>query len=154
MAKKSTAADAQLILQLYDLRREAEMRKARNWWFVQFWPKNADDFMKVAFTPGSQENNWMRQVSGYWSMAASFVLQGALSSDLFLQPAVSGEMFILFAKVHPFLKELREKAGDPEMFGTIEKVIMNSKYGRERFKFMLKRVEVMRERMAGAKAAD
>lgn len=154
MAKKSTATDAQLILQLYDLRREAEMRKARNWWFVQFWPKNADDFMKIAFTLGSSENNWLRQVSGYWSMAASFVLQGALNSDLFLQPAVSGEMFILFAKVHPFLKELREKAGDPEMFATIEKVIMGSKYGRERFKFMLKRVEMMRERMAGAKAAD
>jgi hypothetical protein len=154
MAKKATATDAQLILQLYDLRREGEMRKARNWWFVQFWPKNADDFMKVAFNPGSPENNWLRQVSGYWAMAASFVLHGALSSDLFLQPAVSGEMFIVFAKVHPFLKDLREKAGDPEMFGTIEKVIMSSKYGRERFKFMLKRVEMMRERMAGSKAAD
>jgi hypothetical protein len=154
MAKKPTASDAQLILQLYDLRREAEMRKARNWWFVQFWPKTADDFMKIAFASGSQENNWLRQVSGYWSMAASFVLHGALSEELFLQPAVSGEMFIVFAKVHPFLKELREKAGDPHMFGVIEKVIMRSKFGRERLKFMLKRVETMRERVASAKAAD
>jgi hypothetical protein len=153
MAKKPTASDAQLILQLYDLRREAEMRKARNWWFTTFWPRSADDFMKIAFTPGSQENNWLRQVTGYWSMAASFVLHGALNADLFLQPAVSGEMFILFAKVHPFLKELREKAGDPEMLGTIEKVIMGSKYGRERLKFMLKRVETMREKMAIAKAS-
>ena len=153
MAKKPTAMDAQLILQLYDLRREAEMRKARNWWVTQFWPKNADDFMKVAFALGSQENNWLRQVAGYWSMAASFVLHGALSSDLFLQPAVSGEMFIVLAKVHPFLKELREKAGDPEMFGTVEKVITGSKYGRERLKFMLKRVEMMREKMATAKAS-
>jgi hypothetical protein len=153
MAKKPTASDAQLILQLYDLRREAEMRKARAWWFTQFWPKNADDFMKVAFTPGSQENNWLRQVSGYWSMAASFVLHGALNAELFLQPSVSGEMFIVFAKVHPFLKELREKAGDPEMFGIIEKVINSSKFGRERLKFMIKRVENMRERMAPAKAS-
>ncbi|MFY9908282.1 MAG: hypothetical protein WAK56_00490, partial [Candidatus Sulfotelmatobacter sp.] len=126
MAKKATATDAQLILQLYDLRREAEMRKARNWWFVSFWPRNADDFMKIAFAPGSQENNWLRQVSGYWSMAASFVLQGALNAELFLQPAVSGEMFIVFAKVHPFLKELRQKAGDPQMFSTIEQVINSS----------------------------
>jgi len=148
MAKKATAADAQLIMQLYDLRREAEMRKARNWWFTTFWPRSADDFMKVASTPGSPENNWLRQVSGYWSMAASFVLQGALNAELFLQPAVSGEMFIVFAKVFPFLKELREKAGDPQMFGTIEKVINGSKYGRERFKFMLKRVEMMGEKMA------
>jgi hypothetical protein len=153
MPKKPTAADAQLILQLYDLRREAEMRKARSWWFVQFWPRNADDFMKVAQVPGTPENNWLRQVSGYWSMAASFVLHGALNSDLFLQPAVSGEMFIVFAKVYPFLKELREKTGDAQMFGTIEKVIMGPKFGRERFKFMAKRVETMREKMASAKAS-
>lgn len=147
MPKRPTAADAQLILQLYDLRREAEMRKARSWWFTGFWPRNADDFMKTVSTPGTTENNWLRQVTGYWSMAASFVLHGALNAELFLQPAVSGEMFIVFAKVHPFLKDLREKSGDPHMFGTIEKVIMSSKYGRERFKFMLKRVEVMREKM-------
>jgi hypothetical protein len=153
MAKKSTANDAHLILELYDLRREAEMRKARNWWFTGFWPRSADDFMKIAFTPGSQENNWLRQVTGYWSMAASFVLHGALSAELFLQPAVSGEMFIVFAKVQPFLKELREKAGDPEIFGNIEKVIMSSKYGRERLKFMLKRVEMMREKATAGKSS-
>ena len=153
MAKKATATDAQLIMQLYDLRREAEMRKARSWWFTGFWPKTADDFMKVSSTPGSPENNWLRQVAGYWSMAASFVLHGALNAELFLQPAVSGEMFIVFAKVQPFLKELREKAGDPQMFGNIEKVIMGSKYGRERLKFMSKRVETMREKMASAKAS-
>ena len=147
MPKKPTAADAQLILQLYDLRREAEMRKARSWWFTGFWPRSADDFLKIVSTPGTTENNWLRQVTGYWSMAASFVLHGALNADLFLQPAVSGEMFIVFAKVHPFLRDLRETSGDPHMFGTIEKVIMSSKYGRERFKFMLKRVEVMREKM-------
>jgi hypothetical protein len=151
MSKKATATDAQLIMQLYDLRREAEMRKARNWWVTSFWPSSADDFMKVAFTMGSQENNWLRQVSGYWSMAASFVLQGALNTDLFLQPAVSGEMFIVFAKVYPFLKELREKTGDPHMFSAIEKVINSSKFGRERFKFMLKRVESMREKLAPGK---
>jgi hypothetical protein len=153
MAKKATASDAHLILKLYDLRREAEMRKARSWWFTGFWPKTADDFMKIASTPGTSENNWLRQVTGYWSMAAAFVLQGALNAELFLQPAVSGEMFIVFAKVQPFLKELREKAGDPHMFGTIEKVIMGSKYGRERLKFMLKRVEMMREKMVAAKAS-
>lgn len=153
MSKKATASDAQLIMQLYDLRREAEMRKARAWWFTGFWPMTADDFIKVSFTPGSPENNWLRQVTGYWSMAASFVLHGALNAELFLQPAVSGEMFIVFAKVQPFLKELREKAGDPHMFANIEKVIMSSKYGRERLKFMLKRVETMREKIMSAKAS-
>jgi hypothetical protein len=152
MSKKPTAADAQLILQLYDLRREPEMRKARNWWGVEFWPQSADDFMKIVGAMGSQENNWLRQVGGYWSMAASFVLQGALNEELFIQPAVSGEMFFVFAKVHPFLKELREKIGDPQLFGNIEKVITKSKFGRERLKFTLKRIEMQREKRA-AKAS-
>jgi hypothetical protein len=146
MAKKATAADAQLILKLYDLRREAEMRKARSWWLGEFWPQNAEDFMKVSGNMGSQENNWLRQVSGYWSMAASLVLQGALNEGLFIQPAVSGEMYFLLAKVHPFLKDLREKLGDPHFFGNIEKLIMNSKFGRDRLKFTLKRVEAVRQK--------
>jgi hypothetical protein len=153
VSKKATATDAQLIMQLYDLRREAEMRKARNWWVTGFWPESVDDILKVAWAMGSQENNWLRQVGGYWSMAASFVLHGALNEDLFLQPAVSGEMFFVYAKVQPFLKELREKMGDPQMFGNIEKVITGSKFGRERLKFTLKRVEMMREKRAAAKAS-
>jgi hypothetical protein len=146
MAKKPTTADAHLILELYDLRREAEMRKARSWWVGEFWPQNTEDFMKVAGAAGTPENNWLRQVSGYWSMAAAFVLHGALNEELFIQPAVSGEMFFLFAKVHPFIKDLREKMGDPHMFANIEKVITNSKFGRERLKLTQKRVEAMREK--------
>ena len=151
MAKKPTASDANLILELYDLRREAEMRKARNWWGADFFPQSADDVMNVAFTMGSQENNWFRQVAGYWNMAASFVLLGALHEGLFLQPSVSGEMFLIFAKIHPFLKELREKIGDPHFFLNIEKVITRTKWGRDRLQFMLKRVEMMRQRRAGHK---
>src|SRR6478609_11570399 len=98
MSKKATAADAQLIVQLYDLRREAEMRKARNWWAGEFFPQSADDFLKVAWAMGTQENNWLRQVGGYWGLAASFVLQGALREELFLRPSCSGEMFVMFAK--------------------------------------------------------
>ena len=65
MAKKASATDAQLILKLYELRREAEMRKARHWMLVEFSPRSADDFLKVAFALGAQENNWFRQVWGY-----------------------------------------------------------------------------------------
>jgi hypothetical protein len=153
MPKKPTAMDAQLILHLYDLRREPEMRKARNWWLTQFWPAGAEDFIQIASNMGSQENNWLRQVGGYWSMAASFALNGALNPDLFLQPAVSGEMYFLLAKILPFLKEIREKMGDPHMFANIEKLINSTKFGRERLKFTLKRVEALREKRAAAKAS-
>jgi len=147
MPKKASSRDAQLILQLYDLRREAEMRKAREWWATDFWPNHADDFLKVAWAPGTQENRWIRQVAGYWGIAASFVLQGALDEDLFLVPGFSGEMFIMFAKLYPFMEELREKLGDPEAFLDIEKVVMRTKWGRERLKFLLKRLETWRERL-------
>ncbi len=153
MSKKPTSADAQLILQLYDLRREAEMRKARNWWVVSFWPQTADDFVRVANALGSQENNWLRQVGGYWDMAAALVLHGTISPDLFVEGGVSGEMFFIYAKIQPILKELREKMSSPGLFGNVEKVIMGSKAGRERLKVTAARVEARRKAMAQAKSA-
>ena len=145
MPKKATVADGQLLLQFYDLRREAEIRKARHWWLFEFSPRSADDFLKVAYAAGTQENNWLRQASSYWSMAAALVLNGVMNEELFLRPSFSGEMFAIFAKVHPFLPELREKVGDPELFLDMEKVINKTKWGRERLKFVLKRIEMMRE---------
>jgi len=153
MAKKPTAADAQLILQLYDLRREAEMRKARDWWVREFDPQNADDFLKVAWALGTQENAWLRQVSGYWGIVASFVVQGVLNEDLFLQPGFSGEMFVIYAKICPFIKELREKLNDPEVFLNVERAITHSKWGRNRLQFMIKRIAAMRQKFAERKAS-
>jgi len=150
MAKKATIADAQLIVQLYDLRRESEMRKARSWWAGEFFPQNADDFLKVAWAMGTQENAWLRQVSGYWGMVASFVNQGALNEQLFLAPGFSGEMFLIYAKIHPFLKELRAKLNDPSAFKELETAVTRTKWGRDRLQFMIKRVATMRERFANA----
>jgi hypothetical protein len=82
---------------------------------------------------GTQENNWLRQVSGYWEMAASLAVHGAVSQELFLEPSFSGEMFFLFAKVNPFLKELREKAS-PTMLRNVEQLIKSTKPSREFFK--------------------
>lgn len=139
MPKKADHADAELILKLYDLRREPELRKARNWWVTNFWPETADEVLKIGQALGTQENAWLRQVAGYWEMAASFVLHGIINQDLFLEGSFSGEMFFLFAKVHPFLKELREKMNAPGMFGNVEKVIMSSKSTRERLKALEER---------------
>jgi hypothetical protein len=149
MSKKATVADAQLIAQLYDLRREPEMRKARNWW-VQFDPQCADDFLKVAWALGTQENAWLRQVGGYWGMVASFVNSGALNEQLFLAPGFSGELFLIYSKIHPFMKDLRQKLNDPHAFKEIETALTRTKWGRDRLQFMIKRVETMRERMKAA----
>jgi len=150
MPKKPTTADAQLIVQLYDIRREAEMRKARSWWAGEFFPQSADDFLKIAWAMNTQENNWLRQVGGYWGMVASFVNSGALNEELFLAPGFSGEMFLIYAKIHPFVKELREKLNDPNAFKDVEKAVTRTKWGRDRLQFMIKRVETMRQKRNAA----
>ena len=88
----------------------------------------------------------MRQVGGYWGIVASFVLSGVLNEELFLAPPFSGEMFLIYAKIHPYIKEIREKMGDPNVFLSIEKALTRTKWGRDRLQFTMKRVETMRER--------
>jgi hypothetical protein len=102
---------------------------------------------------GTQENAWLRQVGGYWGIVASFVLQGVLNEDLFLQPGFSGELFLIYAKIHPFLKELRERLNDPEAFINLERVVTRTKWGRDRLQFMIKRVEIMRQKRADLKVS-
>lgn len=144
MPKKPTVDDARLILELYDLKREPEMRKARQWWLTSFWPKDADEYVKVAMAAGTQENNWLRQVISYWGIAASFVENGLLNEKLFFTTAFCGELFFIFAKVRPLLPELREKTKNPELMLGLEKLIMGSKLGRERFAKVEPRVQMMR----------
>jgi len=145
MPKKPTIDDARLILELYDLRRELELRKARQWWLITFWPKSADDFVKVATAMGSEENNWLRQVGSYWGIAVSFVLNGVVSEKLFFQLSFCGELYFIFAKVRPFLRELREKMNNPELLLNIEKAIRGSKIARAQFEKVEARVAAMRQ---------
>jgi hypothetical protein len=123
------------------------MRKARAW-FAGWWPHEAHDIVRVVNGADPQENAWFRQVSGYWEMAASFVLRGVLNEELFFDSG--GELWFILAKVHPFLKEVREKTGNSYLFQRIEKVASRTKEGRERLQIMLKRAEA--RRAAAAKA--
>ena len=140
MPKKPTAEDAKIIMRLYDLRREPEMRKARAW-FGSFVPRSADEVIQVIKGVPPQENAWFRQVSSYWDMAASFVLHGALNEKLFVDNG--GEMFFVLGKVYPFLKEIREKTKTPYL-QRVEKVATGSKDARERLQMMVKRAEARR----------
>jgi hypothetical protein len=144
MAKKPTVEEARLILELYNLRREPEMRKARQWWVAQFWPKDADDYVKIGMTMGTDENNWMRQVLSYWGIALSFVANGVLSEKLFFEPAFCGELYFIYAKVRPLLKDLREKTKNPEFLLAFEKAIQGSKLARTQFAKLESRVQAMR----------
>jgi hypothetical protein len=147
MAKKPTAADAELILKLYDLRREPELRKARKW-FGGFWPQSVDEVLAIANAFSIPENAWFRQVLGYWDMAASFVLRGALNEDLFFDSGA--ELWFTFAKLSPYLKEMRVKMKSPQFLQRLEKMATRTKDGRERLKAMEARAENFRK--ASAKA--
>jgi hypothetical protein len=149
MSSNLTATDAQVILQLYDLRREAELRKARQWWTQKFWPENYQDYTKVSSAFGTQENNWLRQVMGYWEMAASLANHGAVSPELFLEPSFCGEMFLVFAKLKPFLGDLREKAS-PSFFSNVEKLINSSEKSRKFLERTELNVANMKNRAAAA----
>lgn len=144
MPTKPDYDDARLILELYDLRREPEMRKARQWWLTTFWPKDVDDYMKVVVAAGTPENNWLRQVLSYWGIVAMFVNNGILNEKLFLEPSFSGELYFILAKVKPFLKDLRERTKNPHMLVNVEKAVLGSKAGREMFAQMEPRIQAMR----------
>ena len=116
---KATPADADTVLKLYELRRESVMREARGW-FLNFWPKSAQDVIDVQSAFASKENAYFRQVVSYWEMSASLVLRGAVDPDLFMD--WSGEMVFVFAKLYPFIKEIRE-AINPGFWLKVETVI-------------------------------
>jgi hypothetical protein len=148
MANSATAEDAKIVMQLYDLRREAEMRKARAW-YAGWWPSSAEEVMQVINGANPQENAWFRQVNGYWDMAASFVDRGVLNEELFFDSG--GEMWFVLSKLQPFLKEVREKANIPHGFVRVETLATRTQQGRERLAMFLKRAEA--RRAAKAKTA-
>ncbi len=148
MSNQPTTHDADLIVKLYDLRREAEMRRARNWWLTQFWPESADEILKIANALGTQENNWLRQVGGYWEMAASMAVRGAVNQELFLEPGFSGEMFFFFGKIQPFLETMREKLQNPRIFRNVETLIMSSEDARLLLKQTKDRIAARRNALA------
>jgi hypothetical protein len=142
MPTQATSTDAQLILQLYDLRRESEMRKARAWFAATFSPQTYEDINKTIAGP-AQESAWFRQVLGYWEMAASLVNHGALNEELFFD--ASGEMWFLLAKIQPFLQEYREKTNNPNAFKIVEGLATKTEAGRKRLEHMVKMHEARRK---------
>ena len=143
----SKVESADLILKLYDLRREETMRKARDWFFT-FNPTSSEDYMATMMNP--EVGGYLRMVSSYWDMAASFVNHGAIDADMFNETA--GEHFMVFAKIEPFLAELREMWQNPTAFQHLEKTIMGSPQGAERLAKTQEWLKSMAEKMSGASA--
>ncbi len=118
MPSQPTYDDANLILRLYELRREAKMREARNWFFANFKCKTMADFSQLC-PPGSETNAYFRQVASYWDMAGSFVNAGVLNADLFF--ANTREAIFVWERVKPVISEIRAAFKDPNYMGNLEK---------------------------------
>lgn len=111
---------AQLILKLFELRRDPLLREARNWFIREFHPQSIEDVKKVIAGPNNPK---YRMVIGYWDMACSMVTHGAIDRQMFLD--ANGEIFATFAKIHPILKELREMAPLPGVAKHIEQLVLS-----------------------------
>lgn len=115
----SKAESAELILKLYELRREEKMREARMW-FVGFFPESGQDVAMAMISPETSAH--YRMVSSYWDMAASLVNHGAIDEEMFND--TSGEAMIVFSKIQPHLAEVREIMGNPGYMKNLEALIM------------------------------
>jgi len=140
----SKVESADLILKLYDLRRETVMREARNWVFG-FNPTSAGEIMQTMM---SEKGAYLRMVTSYWDMAAAFVNHGAIDAEMFKDTA--GEHIMVFAKIEPYLNELRETFDSPDMFKHLEKVIMDMPNGKER----VQKTQEWLKSLAGARAEE
>lgn len=123
MAKAPTPTgtydDVNLILRLYEMRRESRLREARAWFTAKFHVKTMEE-MRALCPPGSAEEASMRMVVSYWDMAASFIAGGVLGPELFFE---SGrELLIAWIRVSPIVEEIRQTFGDPFVWHNLEKV--------------------------------
>ena len=116
---KATCEQANLLLKLYDLRREPRMRQARAWFFVNFDAKTAEE-MDKKYPSGSDENASVRMVVSYWEMAASFVNRGLIEEELFFEN--SGEGRIIWNRVKELVPSLRAARNNPRMWQNLEKL--------------------------------
>lgn len=112
----ATTADAEVMMKLYDLRREESLRRARRFMVFDFNPKTLEELRAVSRDTKSDKNVFWRQTLGYWEMAASLALRGAVDPDLFLDS--SGEGILLYAKFHHFHEETEKQSGNPFMRNT------------------------------------
>jgi hypothetical protein len=130
----SKQQDADLILKLYDLRREPVMREARNWLFT-FNPTSVQDVIDVLL---SEHSGHYRMVISYWDMAAALVNNGAIDETLFNE--TNGEHIFVYAKIQPVINEIRTLFGSPDFLLNLETLV-------KRIPNIDEKITIMRERM-------
>jgi hypothetical protein len=145
----ATPQDADLIIKLYDLRREKTMRRARKFFISEFFPKGIDDVKALfADTKHPEYNAYFRQMTSYWEMVAAMVNHGAIDRDLFFD--ANGEFFAVWAKIGDFISDLRGAFG-PHFLINLEKLIATHPHREERLRMMKERFRGMAAQQAEAR---
>jgi len=135
-------ADADLILRLYEIRREPVMREARNWFF-SFNPTSASEYLATMM---GEHSGHARMVVSYWDMAASLVNNGAIDEQMFND--ANGEHLFIFAKIEPILEELRQAMNQPDMLRHFETLVRRIPNNQEKLAAMRERIKMIQAMMA------
>jgi hypothetical protein len=114
------AQAAGVLLKLYELRTEPALREARAWFIFEFHPTSAAEVLRAWLGPGHLSAPY-RMVASYWDMAASLVTQGAIPAAMFND--ANTEHFVVFAKLRPYLEEVRASARYPGYLASLERVV-------------------------------
>ncbi len=120
--------DTLAIIELYALRRDEAMRRARAWYFTEFNPESAADIVKLMLS-GQQPSAAYRMVTSYWDMAASLVNNGGIDEQMFLE--ANTEHIGIFARVEPFIAEVREVFGEQNYLAHLETLVLKIPNARE-----------------------
>lgn len=115
--------DVLAILKLYELRGEALMREARAWFFTEFTPRSGKEIVRLMLS-GQKQSAFYRMVASHWETAASFVNNGGIDERLFLEG--NSEHVVVYARLQPFLAEVREIMGEPDYLAHLERLVMKS----------------------------
>jgi hypothetical protein len=142
MAKeKPDHHDADIVLRLYEMRREEVMRQSRNMLNGQFWPKNYDD-VAALMKPDNPMNAAFRQVSSFWEMVYGMAVNGIVNAEYLMES--SGEGLYFYAKIAPYIEQLR-KENSPTMFRHTEWVSQNTEGGKQLLNMFTARFNKMSE---------
>lgn len=129
METRPTHEQAQLHLQVYDLRREARLRQARDWFQQNFHAQTVEEAMRIG-APGTEHGTFLGMVMGYWEQACALLNYGLLHEDLFFE--TSGEFFGVWELLKPVVPQFREQFKDPNMLSNLEKAAQRYEAWQER----------------------
>ena len=118
METKPTHEQAQLHLQVYDLRREPRLRQARDWFQQNYIVETIDDAMRIA-APGTEGGTNFGMVIGYWEQACALLNYGLLHEDLFFE--TSGEFFGVWEMLKPVVPQFRERFKNKNLLSNLER---------------------------------